>query len=66
MTAMPPPPQSRRPAHALEHLATRLFEAAGLDGDKASCVARLLVLTDMMGRATHGLAQCPAYLEQLA
>ncbi len=66
MTAMPPMPQLRRPANALEHLAARLFEAAGLDGDKAVCVARLLVLTDMMGRATHGLAQCPAYLEQLA
>jgi L-lactate dehydrogenase len=28
-------------------------------------VARLLVLTDAMGRHTHGLAQCPAYLADL-
>lgn len=66
MTAMPPPPQFRRPEDALRQLAAGLFKAAGLDCDKADRVGRLLVLTDMMGRATHGLAQCPAYLEQLA
>ena len=42
------------------------FAAAGLDPDKADCLARLLLLTDMMGRRTHGLAQCVPYLEQLA
>ena len=56
----------RLAASALRTLAAALFAAAGLDGDKAACVARLLVLTDMMGRATHGLAQCGAYLGQLA
>ena len=43
-----------------------LFTAAGLEADKADCMGRLLLLTDMMGRRTHGLAQCAPYLEQLA
>ncbi|GAB3627825.1 lactate dehydrogenase [Pandoraea terrae] len=55
----------RRPHQALATFATRLFTAAGMDADKAACVADLLVLTDMMGRPTHGLAQCPAYLDEL-
>jgi LDH2 family malate/lactate/ureidoglycolate dehydrogenase len=55
----------RRPHDALTLLATRLFAAAGMDHEKASCVADLLVLTDMMGRSTHGLAQCGAYLDEL-
>ncbi|MDR3400970.1 MAG: Ldh family oxidoreductase [Chthoniobacter sp.] len=49
----------------LTHFAASLFAAAGLGADKAESVARLLVLTDMLGRATHGLAQCGAYLAQL-
>lgn len=28
-------------------------------------MAQQLLLTDMMGRRTHGLAQCAPYLEQL-
>ena len=28
-------------------------------------MARLLVLTDMLGRHTHGVALCPLYLDQL-
>lgn len=51
---------------ALRRLGFNLFKAAGLDAEKAECVARLLVLTDMMGRTTHGLAQCDAYLEQVS
>ena len=50
----------------IQHFAHLLFEAAGLETEKAESVARLLVLTDMMGRPTHGLAQCKAYLEGLA
>ncbi|UHL64440.1 Ldh family oxidoreductase [Paralcaligenes sp. KSB-10] len=52
-------------ADALTALATGLFTAAGLASPRAACVARLLVLTDMMGRTTHGLAQCKPYLDQL-
>jgi LDH2 family malate/lactate/ureidoglycolate dehydrogenase len=55
-----------RPHDSLAAFAAQLFGAAGMDEEKASCVADLLLLTDMMGRATHGLAQCPAYLDELA
>lgn len=44
----------------------QLFVAAGLNHERAESVARLLVLTDMMGRSTHGLAQAKLYIDQLA
>jgi LDH2 family malate/lactate/ureidoglycolate dehydrogenase len=50
----------------LDRFAAALFTAAGLDADKAQSVARILVRTDMLGRSTHGLTQCGAYLKQLA
>jgi len=50
----------------LEAFAKTLFEAAGLDADKAATLAHLLVLTDAMGRRTHGLAMVPLYLAELA
>ncbi len=50
----------------LERFAAELFAAGGMDADKAATVARLLVLTDAMGRRTHGLAMAPLYLEQIA
>jgi len=50
----------------LEAFAQALFEAAGMDADKAATVAQLLVLTDAMGRRTHGLAMVPLYLAELA
>ena len=53
-------------AARLERFAAGLFAAAGMDADKAATVARLLVLTDAMGRRTHGLAMAPLYLEQIA
>jgi L-lactate dehydrogenase len=59
-------PKLRRSAQALAAFATELFAAAGLEPDKAATVARILLVTDMMGRSTHGLAQCGAYLEQIA
>ena len=36
-----------------------------MEADKAASVARLLVLTDAMGRRTHGLAQAPDYLAEI-
>jgi L-lactate dehydrogenase len=60
-----PVPELRCSEEALRRLSFNLFKTAGLDAEKAECVARLLVLTDMMGRSTHGLAQCGAYLEQV-
>lgn len=50
----------------LQSFAQALFGAAGLDADKAATVARLLVLTDAMGRRTHGLAMAPLYLAEIA
>lgn len=51
---------------ALERFASALYRAAGMDADKAACVARLQVLTDAMGRRTHGLAMAPLYLADIA
>jgi L-lactate dehydrogenase len=49
----------------LEHYAQALFTAAGMDTPKAEVLARLLVLTDAMGRRTHGLAMAPLYLADI-
>jgi L-lactate dehydrogenase len=53
------------PVGRLQQLVADLLIAAGLDADKAGTVARLLVLTDMLGRPTHGVALCPLYVDQL-
>jgi LDH2 family malate/lactate/ureidoglycolate dehydrogenase len=50
---------------ALTAFATALLSAAGMDDDKAHTVGRLLVLTDMMGRRTHGLAMAPLYIADI-
>lgn len=50
---------------ALTSFGQSLFEAAGMERDKAQSVARLLVLTDAMGRRTHGLAMAPLYLQAM-
>jgi LDH2 family malate/lactate/ureidoglycolate dehydrogenase len=49
----------------LERFARELYAAVGMDADKAACVARLQVLTDAMGRRTHGLAMAPLYLADI-
>jgi L-lactate dehydrogenase len=46
--------------------AAGLLIAAGMDGDKATVTARLLVDADMMGRPTHGIALCARYAGALA
>jgi len=50
---------------SLEVFATALFRATGMDADKAGTLGHLLVLTDMMGRRTHGLAMVPLYLAEI-
>ena len=50
---------------ALTSFATSLLAAAGMDDDKARMVARLLVLTDAIGRRTHGLAIVPLYVDDI-
>ena len=58
-------PALRRPHRDLALFTAALFATAGLDAAKAEAMGRLLVLTDMMGRRTHGLAQVGAYLDQV-
>ena len=55
----------RYSADALTSFAASLLSAAGMDDEKAHTVARLLVLTDMMGRRTHGLAIAPLYIDDI-
>lgn len=57
--------QNAIPSHALTGFAHSLLSAAGLTHAKAATVARLLVLTDMMQRHTHGVALIPLYVDQL-
>lgn len=49
----------------LEQFAADLFSAVGMDADKAQTLGRLLVLTDAMGRRTHGLAMASLYLADI-
>ena len=56
----------RNSTDRLEQFARDLYAAAGMDAAKAACVARLQVLTDAMGRRTHGLAMAPLYLADIA
>jgi LDH2 family malate/lactate/ureidoglycolate dehydrogenase len=49
----------------LEFFTQSLFLAVGMDGYKSHALARLLVLTDAMGRRTHGLAMAPLYLADI-
>jgi LDH2 family malate/lactate/ureidoglycolate dehydrogenase len=54
------------PAEELAGFAAALFEAGGLDRDKAQTVAFVLLESDLLGHATHGLALAAPYLEALA
>jgi L-lactate dehydrogenase len=50
---------------SLLQLGEALFVAAGMDADKAKCVAKVLVTGDMVGQRTHGMALCAQYLGQI-
>jgi len=50
---------------SLRQLAHGLFVAAGMEAEKASAVAEVLITGDMVGQRTHGMALCPQYLEQI-
>ena len=56
---------TRFPREALERDVTRLLASAGRADDKARCVAQTLVLADMMGHVTHGLALAPGYVASI-
>jgi LDH2 family malate/lactate/ureidoglycolate dehydrogenase len=57
--------QERLDVADLTRFVSELLVATGLQGDKAKSVSRLLVLTDMLGRHTHGVALAPLYADQL-
>ena len=50
---------------ALTCFAQQLLQKVGLNDDKATAVADILMQGDLMGHTTHGLAQLPAYLAAL-
>ena len=52
-------------ATELRDYATRVFEAVGLSGDHAACVADNLVLADLRGIDSHGVTRIPIYAERL-
>jgi LDH2 family malate/lactate/ureidoglycolate dehydrogenase len=54
------------PIARLEQFAGELLAAAGMEDDKAALTANLLVLTDALGRRTHGLSMLPLYLAEIA
>ena len=56
---------TRYPDTILTRFTADLLACAGMEADKAQSVAQLLVLTDMLGRHTHGVALCPLYIDQL-
>jgi len=43
----------------------RAFNAAGMSESDAASVAELMVLTDMRGTDTHGIARLPIYIQRL-
>lgn len=54
--------------YAIESLTTfaqSLLLATGMEVNKVDSMSRLMVLTDMMGHRTHGLAMLPAYLDHI-
>lgn len=50
---------------ALQAFAKDLLSKAGLEDDKAECVAELLLDGDRMGHSTHGLQLLPGYLGEI-
>ena len=57
---------ARHDALDLKRFAAELLAAAGMEAEKAAVVGGLLVDADAMGHTTHGLAQLPDYLEEIA
>jgi L-lactate dehydrogenase len=49
----------------LKQFTSALLEKVGMQVEKAAVMARLLVLTDAMGRKTHGMAMLPLYLKEI-
>lgn len=58
-------PVPRHRASDLQTFATRLLEASGLAPDRARVVAEVLLLGDLLGHTTHGLALLAPYLGEI-
>jgi LDH2 family malate/lactate/ureidoglycolate dehydrogenase len=48
-----------------KRFASELFLSVGMDAEKATAVSDLLIVTDMLGRRTHGLAMAANYLADI-
>lgn len=59
------PMSARYPAPELITFSATLLERAGLDADKATVVAEILVEGDLLGHSTHGLQLLPPYLDEI-
>ncbi|MBX2876902.1 MAG: Ldh family oxidoreductase [Saprospiraceae bacterium] len=53
---------SRFKADELHQFASQVFAKAGIENDKATCMAETLLESDLMGHTTHGLALLKPYL----
>jgi L-lactate dehydrogenase len=60
-----PAPSRTVAVDALDAFASALFRATGMEARIADTVGHLLVVTDTMGRRTHGLAMAPLYLAEI-
>ncbi len=56
-------PKTTFQADDLVSFATALFQGAGLSGERAETIGRLLVEADLLGHNTHGLQLAGAYLD---
>ena len=65
MSLEPPADAKAFRADELTSFTTRLFEAAGLDHEKAKVVAEVLTAGDLFGHTTHGLQLATPYLNAL-
>ncbi|SHJ59267.1 L-lactate dehydrogenase [Roseomonas rosea] len=52
-------------AGELRRFGAALFQAVGMEAEKAEAVAGILVEADMLGHDTHGLALAPRYLDAI-
>lgn len=56
---------ARYPADRLQPIATRLLTGAGVPDDVADTVASLLVWSERIGHASHGLLRIPQYVDRI-
>lgn len=62
---MPGAPTLHCPPARLERLAATILAGAGAAGDEAKSVAHYLVMSDLVGHASHGVLRVKQYVEQI-